>query len=340
MDKHMRNKPVITVFMAVYNGSRYLKQAIDSVLSQTFSDFELLIINDGSTDNSAEIIDGYSDSRIRVLHNDGNKGLVFTRSRGVLEASGEYFAILDCDDIAVSNRLEMQYDFFCKNPDVALCSGRALLIDENNNSLKESPIITGDKNVSLLFGNFLINSAVMIKTDVIKSVGSYRANAPAEDYDLGLRISENYQIATIDNILVKYRIHENNISLSNLDGLQQVEKNILSDFHSRLKIESNKKRVELHHSLISGKMNDFSIVEYNDFLVDLIKNVNLTNKYNTYELRKALFNKWVEVLLANGGKKIFLQMFRSQLYSHSVVSFKHVRRIFKKSVREFVSSIL
>ena len=99
-------KPEVTVFMAVYNGEKFINQAIESVLQQTFKDFELLIIDDGSTDNSQSIINSYTDKRIRVLKNEGNKGLAYTRNRGINEATGKYFATLDCDDVAYKNRLE------------------------------------------------------------------------------------------------------------------------------------------------------------------------------------------------------------------------------------------
>ncbi len=336
----MRKKPVITVFMAVYNGNRYLEQAINSVLSQTFSDFEFLIINDGSTDNSWEIISRYKDPRIRLLNNEENRGLIFTRNRGVQEALGEYFAILDCDDIAVSNRLEIQNSFFIKNPDLALCSGRALNIDSQGRTISESPVINGDRNVGLIFGNFLINSAVMIKTDIIKVVGSYNANDPAEDYDLAMRISQSYPIEMMDDILVKYRIHENNISLSNIGRLQKVEKNILRDFHSRFKIHSNERIVDLHHSFLTGKMDDFELFEYKSFLEGFFNNAKVLERYNHHALRKLLFNKWVQVLVLKGGRNSFLLLFKSHLYHYSVLSFKHLRRVFKKTVREFVSSML
>lgn len=332
----MIKRAPITVFMAVYNGSRYLKQAIDSILSQTFSDFELLIINDGSTDDSADIIHSYLDPRIRFLQNDRNKGLVFTRNRGVLEAKGEFFAILDCDDIAFPNRLEIQYKFFCQNPDVALCSGRALYLDVNDRPIGESPRFTGDKNLLLLFGNILVNSAVMIRTKLIKSVGSYNANAPAEDYDLAVRIAEIHAIATINDIIVKYRIHDNNTSKSSEERLIQVEKNILRDIHSKLGFGSDERRVQLHHSFLSGKMQEFELEEYKSFLSDLAESEHVRTRCDLYQIQRVLFQKWFEVIIAKGGKKTLLLLFTSPFYNNSIFSFKYFRRALKKSVKELV----
>ena len=111
MDNAMSAKQKVTVLMAAYNGARYLKDAIDSILNQTFKDFEILIIDDGSTDQSAEIVQSYKDPRIRFLRNEQNMGIVVTRNRGIKEMRGEYLAILDCDDVSPPKRLEKEFNF-------------------------------------------------------------------------------------------------------------------------------------------------------------------------------------------------------------------------------------
>jgi glycosyltransferase involved in cell wall biosynthesis len=331
----MIQPPAITVFMAVYNGSRYLKEAIGSVLAQTFSNFELLIINDGSNDNSVEIIQSYTDPRIRLLHNDINRGLVFTRQRGVSEARGEYLAILDCDDIALPERLQIQYDFFQHNPNIALCSGRARYIDANGETTGESPLVRGDKNVLLIFGNFLINSAVMVKIEAVKSVGSYHANAPAEDYDLAMRLSACFPIEIIDDILVKYRIHEQNISMQDFSHQTRVEKNIFRDFHQRFGLKTNERVVDLHHTLLSHKTQAFSLNEYYSFFVDLISNDQLRRAYNLEPLREALFHRWYELVMKKGDEKSLALLFSPKIFNSKYLTFKQLRRAFKKSLKEF-----
>ena len=101
----------ITVFMPVYNSERYLKEAIDSILNQSYKNFELLIINDGSTDSSIDIIKSYNDSRIKLINNDCNKGLPYTRNLGLKLAKGDYIAIMDSDDISYIHRLKKQIEF-------------------------------------------------------------------------------------------------------------------------------------------------------------------------------------------------------------------------------------
>ena len=111
-------KPMVSVVMPVYNGSKYLKEAIDSILNQTFTNFELIIINDGSTDNSEDIIFSYQDRRIYYLKNEHNKGICITLNRGLDNARGKYIARMDCDDISMPQRLAKQVNYLERHRDV------------------------------------------------------------------------------------------------------------------------------------------------------------------------------------------------------------------------------
>lgn len=248
MDKNMNKKPAVTVFMAVYNAAAYLSQAIESVLAQTFRDFELLIINDGSTDNSTAIIEKYPDPRIRILNNETNKGLYFTRWRGVHEARGDFFAILDSDDIAMPERLAIQYDYMIQNPDVAICGTRTELINSKGEVTGMSKSYSGNKNVLMIFENVLMNSSVMIRTELIRLVGSYKEYDLAEDYDLALRLAEKYRIEILNEVLVKYRIHGNNTSYNNIERLRESLKEILTNMHTRLGIPVSEKLTNIHYT--------------------------------------------------------------------------------------------
>jgi glycosyltransferase involved in cell wall biosynthesis len=123
----MNNKisPKISVVMPVYNGKEYLALAVESILRQTFADFEFIIINDGSTDNSADIAASYEDPRIKLLHNDKNLGLIPSFNRGLENSRGEYIARMDADDIAFPDRFKKQVAFLDDHPDIALCGSWA-----------------------------------------------------------------------------------------------------------------------------------------------------------------------------------------------------------------------
>ncbi len=122
--------PKVTVLLPVYNGARFLRQAIDSVLSQTWKDFELLVVNDGSTDGTAAILESYSDPRIRILSNVQNIGLTLSLNKGLQSARGEYIARIDADDIALPIRLEKQVSYLDQHPEVGLVATGVKVIDE------------------------------------------------------------------------------------------------------------------------------------------------------------------------------------------------------------------
>ena len=114
--------PKVTLLMSVFNGQSYLKEAIESILNQTFEDFEFLIINDASKDNSLRIIQSFDDSRIKLVHNSDNIGLTKSLNKGIDLAKGEFIARMDCDDISLPERLSMQVSFMDKNPDIGILS--------------------------------------------------------------------------------------------------------------------------------------------------------------------------------------------------------------------------
>ena len=226
MDNAMSAKQKVTVLMAAYNGARYLKDAIDSILNQTFKDFEILIIDDGSTDQSAEIVQSYKDPRIRFLRNEQNMGIVVTRNRGIKEMRGEYLAILDCDDVSPPKRLEKEFNFLKKNPSFGLVGGKTRFIDQNG--LSTGVILNYDSlperlPAMLLFTNCFSNSAVMIRTSALPPDG-YRDFGGASDYDLMTRIAKKWRLKNLPQTMLKYRTHDKNMTL--VSGQQQNEQSI------------------------------------------------------------------------------------------------------------------
>ncbi|MCP8319033.1 MAG: glycosyltransferase, partial [Candidatus Methylarchaceae archaeon HK01B] len=127
--------PKITILMSVYNGEKYLREAIDSILNQTFKDFEFLIINDGSTDRTVEILRSYHDSRIKIITNEKNMGLTKSLNKGLKIARSEYVARMDADDISYPRRLEVQYEYMKKNPDVGIVGSWNDVIDDKGNTI-------------------------------------------------------------------------------------------------------------------------------------------------------------------------------------------------------------
>ncbi len=215
--------PKVTVLMPVYNGEKYLREAIDSILNQTFTDFEFLIIDDGSTDSSIKIISSYPDSRIKLIKNDNNQGLVYSLNKGLYLAQGEYIARMDCDDISLPNRLQKQVDFLDNHPEITVLGSYLEFIDINGEKLEnlaylsEYPLSHEQIVYAMLYSNPLAHPSIIFKKLDILKLGGYRflkeLENCSEDYDLWLRLADqNYKFANLSDHLVKYRIHNNSLT--------------------------------------------------------------------------------------------------------------------------------
>ena len=254
-------QPLVTVFMAVYNGEKYIKEAIESILGQTFADFELLIVNDGSTDGSMAVIADIKDSRIRVLHNERNMGIFLTRNKGIAEARGKYFATLDCDDVALVDRLEKQVDFMRRYPDCAVCGSMAFMIDGASQVTGrfEPPAGMEELPSYLFFANCFINSTTLIRADVLKSLRYRNGFEPAEDYDLFCRLAESHPVANIGYPLVRYRVHGGNVTESKAAQKMKGEKTVIAYNLRRIGLDATEDQVALHHLFISKKFREAGV---------------------------------------------------------------------------------
>ena len=209
-----QHKKMITVLMPTHNGERYIRTAIDSVLAQTFSDFELLIINDGSTDSTPDIIRSYNDDRIRVIDNECNIGITKSLNKGLKKARGEYIARLDDDDMALPERLEKQRKFLNKNKDIALVGSWAEYIDQNGKFMRMRKTPTDSRVIryELIFGNNFYHSALMFRKSAILDIGGYDESFKhAQDYELLSRLRDTHKLANIPEALIRYRINPKSI---------------------------------------------------------------------------------------------------------------------------------
>ncbi|QOX79703.1 glycosyltransferase [Trichlorobacter lovleyi] len=210
--------PRVSVLMPVYNGERFLREAIDSILGQSFHDFELIIVDDGSTDSSAACIASYHDTRIISVKNEINQGIVVTRNRGIELARGEYIALMDCDDISTEERLAEQVAFLDTDQSVAAVAACIECVDENGTFLSgwadDRSTVTPDQIRAFLpRANCVANSSLMIRANVLRQY-RYRGGRDAvEDYDLLLRlVSDGLQVAKIPAVLLCYRIVNSSFS--------------------------------------------------------------------------------------------------------------------------------
>jgi len=209
------NNLKISVIMSVCNGQKYLKQSIESILVQTFRDFEFLIVNDGSTDETQQILEQYAkqDQRIRIIVNSQNLGLTKSLNKAIKTAGGDYIARMDDDDISMPTRFEKQWRFMEQNPSVALCGSLALMINEKGEEIgrKNLAVKFQDIKKKLLFNNQFIHSSLFFK----KALGLYDESfMRAQDYEFVLRASAKHQVVNLPEYLVKWRVREGSLSFS------------------------------------------------------------------------------------------------------------------------------
>ncbi|MFZ6027458.1 MAG: glycosyltransferase [Chloroflexota bacterium] len=207
-------QPRLTVLLPVYNGGDYLRPAIESILQQTFTDFEFLIIDDGSIDDSADIIASYHDPRIRATSNPQNLRLAATLNKGIELARGEYIARMDCDDIALPTRLEKQLDYLQKHPEIGVLGTNYQLISPSGKTGARSrfPSEHAVLRWRLCFGCYIAHPTVMIRKSIYQQLNGYRTDVTGEDYDLWVRAASHTRLANLPDILHQIRRHASSSS--------------------------------------------------------------------------------------------------------------------------------
>jgi len=247
-------KILLSVVMSVYNGELYLREAIDSVLNQTFNDFEFIIINDGSTDKSIDIINSYTDRRI-VIINQKNTGLSKALNNGIAIAKGEYIARMDADDICMPNRFEKQIGFLDSHPEYVIVGSNAMLIDMNGEFLFTSKLSLESSSIkkTLPVSSFF-HSSVMFRKEVFYKCGGYfeKIKQDIEDRILWSEMARFGELKNIEEPLIKYRIVPTSISNRNKNDMiilndicnRIIETGDISDSDYTIIVNINKRRTK------------------------------------------------------------------------------------------------
>ncbi|WP_343565957.1 glycosyltransferase [Sphingobacterium sp.] len=326
-------RPLVTVLMAAYNTEKYIYSAIQSILNQTYPHFELLIIDDCSTDNTLDEIKKIEDSRIRLLQNDRNQGVVFTRNRALEEAKGTFIAIMDSDDIAVHDRLESLLNEFEAHPEYVLIGGHADLIDSAD--VPTGRQFTSETDPSLLrycmlLENNFNHSSVMMRTEVFREFKGYRIPL-AEDYDLFLRISTKYPVANLNKVLLFYRDHTLGLSKRYAQELENqilpIKENILRSLRLPCDISYQK--------MITYPINwsEVNIASYRQLHINLFNRIYPAHSTPSLRAKRFIFQRWYEVIMNNGGKMTIFYFFNAPFFGWKYFTVKQFRRAFKNSVK-------
>lgn len=211
----MSQSPRLSVLMPVYNGYPYVKLAIESVLHQSYKFFKLVVVNDGSTDQTPEYLATLKDDRVHVI-SQSNQGLGAALNRGLIECNTEYVARVDSDDVCESSRFEEQVSFLDNHPDIGVLGCRiAYFYDNPDNSGWSPRIPLGHQDIvdSLLKSTHAItHPALIFRKNILNQIGGYQISGIGEDWDLFLRLSEITKIANLNKVLYKMRLHEESVS--------------------------------------------------------------------------------------------------------------------------------
>jgi glycosyltransferase involved in cell wall biosynthesis len=311
------SKPVISVIMPAYNAAKYLGTSIQSILNQTYSDFEFIIINDTSTDNTAQILSKYQaiDSRISIITHTKNTGIVGALNDGLDVAVGKYIARMDDDDISMPDRFEKQIEFLESNSDTFLIGTGAMLIDEEGNDLRFKQVLTGSEQVKKAIEkvNAPIHPSIMFRNGFGYKYRSKIINA--EDLDLYLRLILDGKV--IDNLnlpLIKYRLRPNSLSFGDYICSQQFVAIALQMY--RNKIETGNDGYEEFDSvalkakvadLFDIKRKEYGQIRYNFIVNQFDKVKELCDDY----IGKYGFDKRIKVFkILSMMPRFFIEIFR------------------------------
>ena len=291
----------LTVIMPVYNGERFIAESIDSVLTQTFQDFELLILNDNSKDNTLKILQSYQqkDSRIRVINKLENIGPANLRNEAITLAKTEYIALLDADDIAMPTRFEKQMHFLKNNPDYGVCgSWFTFFGDKKHKTVKHQETHKGLK-VQMLKNCCIGNPTVMFKKSHLGELRFENKYVPAEDYALWSQLIAKTKFYNIQESLLNYRWHPNNISQTKVENLKKSE------------VVIKKKQLV-----------NFGIAFDNTDINYYLNAVNLTKGLSKNVILKTI----------KASNKIKEINYKSQFYDKSILS-KHIDKVIIRTIR-------
>jgi len=322
------SNPKVTVVIPAYNSSKYIEETINSILNQSFNDFELLIINDCSNDDTLEIINSYKDNRIRVFSNEKNMGITPTRNRGLELAKGKYVTFMDHDDIAPLYKFEKQVAFLDKNPDIGIYGGSWKFFGDKSLLIKV-PNYHEDIRVFSIFHCPFGSSTVMARKSMLNKYNlKYDANYPcSEDYDLWVHCLKHFKGANSDEIFLYYRIHENQASNKRSEILRnsdkKIKENILKELipditedeleqHIFITINDIKKAINWINRIYDA--NDEKKIYSQDELHSFLKKVVYFLFYNAHYDGLKVYNEYKKSIFSTdeGKKKLFDACFRAE----------------------------
>ena len=328
--------PLVTVLMPVYNGEKYLEEAIKSILNQTLRDFEFLIIDDGSTDKSAQIIKSFNDPRIRLERNKTNLGLIATLNKGLGLSKGKYIARMDCDDMSLPKRLSVQVNFMEKHPEIGVCGSWIKVIGLRKKFINKYFQKHEELKANLLFSTSFAHPSVIIRKELIDKYNleydeQYKH---AEDYELWSRIVEYAKMSNISKVLLYYRMHSESVSKKNSSEQVENSNKIRRGLLNKIGLTPSPAEMEIHRMFNcppSIQPKGF-IIEIEKWFSKILSANEKAKIYKQDYLAKVISNRWLNTCNANAslGFWIWKKFWQSPLKKINYNNFVQTIKFFIK----------
>ncbi len=292
------NTPKVSVIMPVYNGEKYLREAIESILSQTFKNFEFIIINDGSTDKTEDIILSYRDPRIVYIKNEINLKIVETLNKGLAYASGEYIARMDADDISLPDRLKMQVNYMDRHKNVGVCGCSIEIFGEEKILHWSGSKNDKDIKAKLFFNTQFAHPTVMMRRSIfLKNNFNYSVlHIGAEDYALWTTMAKATDFYNLQKILLRYRVHEKNKSLidnTTINDAKNIRINQLIELIPNVSLAE----IDMHNDIICRKnLETYSVDQIKDWLKKLLISNGKKKLYSMKYFHEEIYTIWIKIL--------------------------------------------
>lgn len=291
--------------MPVYNAGTYISESIESVLNQTFTDFEFLIVDDGSTDNGVEIIRSYSDPRIRLVLNEKNMGISATLNRGIELATCDLIARMDADDVCYPERLQKQLAHFEKDPSCALLASFVTLIENDGTIIRNTSHKSEYYYFSCIFNCWIYHPSVMFRKTAVQNVGMY-SKTYSEDFNLWSKMMRKYRFHIIPEPLVQYRSSETSLCVVTKKAeyykadLEQIIENVHhhtgKDFPLSV-AEAQMLRNQPEDPVLTDNKAIVTLFKKLDFIADCVIRRNNVNKVSDAAIKGAALNKKKQIVL-------------------------------------------
>jgi glycosyltransferase involved in cell wall biosynthesis len=335
--------------MSVFNCEKYLKDSINSILNQSYSNFEFIIINDASTDSSRAIILSFSDSRIVYLENENNIGLTNSLNKAISVAKGDFIARMDADDWSYPNRLEIQVEYLKDNTQVAYVGSNGYFFIDHTNEEKYVNLSLNNEYLftELFFNNYFIHTSILFRKSIFNEFNYNNKIKFAQDYYLWSQILKKYSAANIDLPLVRYRIHNKSISIEKKELQDQFVKETYKLHLSYLGLDKHHfTKLNLHYDLFHNKI-DKSLVDpqkVSDYLswILLLKKQNDKLKiYNTSYFNFKLLSFWKKYfpILVKSKFKLIHLLIVFNSFNNSISFFRKNKIILRLMLNSFTNKI-